>query len=135
MRRIDFSIKSDKHDVKNFLDELKTIINHDDFDVENEFVLVISRKEEAKYSTRYTLLDLEYDVEDVIRCLDGLTIENYSETLFDKDDDNPPLLFVFGKYIGNKLVYIKLKMKGAEKRWVLCVSFHYAKWDMFFPYE
>lgn len=43
-------------------------------------------------------------------------LKEYLEPLFDKDDDNPPLLFVFGKDINEKLVYIKLKIKGKENR-------------------
>ena len=50
------------------------------------------------------------------------------------DDVNPPILFVFGKDINNKLVYVKLKIKGDQQRHVLCVSFHYAKEEMTFPY-
>jgi len=55
--------------------------------------------------------------------------------LIDKDDDKPPLLFVFGKDINAKLVYIKLKIKGETDKKVLCLSFHYAKYDMKFPYK
>lgn len=47
---------------------------------------------------------------------------------------NPPLLFVFGKDINGRLVYVKLKIKGNNKKRVLCVSFHYAKEPMKFPY-
>jgi hypothetical protein len=53
---------------------------------------------------------------------------------FDIDDANPPILFVFGKDIYNKLVYVKLKIKGDQQRHFLCVSFHYAKEKMTFPY-
>ena len=86
------------------------------------------------HSTPYTLLDLDYDIEDVIDRLKELTVEEYSETKIDKDDLDPPLLFVFGKNINRKLIYIKLKIKGDQKRHVLCVSFHYAKDKMKFPY-
>jgi hypothetical protein len=79
-------------------------------------------------------LDLDYDTYDVVDRLKELTIEEYSETLIDRDDVNPPLLFVFGKNINSKQVYIKLKIKGQETKYVLCVSFHYAKEKMVFPY-
>ena len=36
--------------------------------------------------------------------------------------------------INSKLVYVKLKIKGDQQRHVLCVSFHYAKEKMTFPY-
>lgn len=52
----------------------------------------------------------------------------------DKDNTEPPLLYVFGKEINDRLVYIKLKIKEAQKKYVLCVSFHYAEKEMRFPY-
>ena len=81
------------------------------------------------------MVDLEYDIEDVVERLRELTVGEYSETLVDKDDINPPLLFVFGKNINNKQVYVKLKIKGEINRRVLCVSFHYAEKVMSFPYQ
>ena len=98
-------------------------------------MIIRSRKDEIEYSTNYTLVDLEYDSFDVVERLKELTVAEYSETLIDKDDDKPPLLFVFGKDINNKLVYIKLKIKGETDKKVLCLSFHYAKYDMKFPYK
>ena len=80
------------------------------------------------------MADLEYDSDDVVSRLKELTLQEYSETLIDKDFDKPPLLFVFGKYINKRLVYIKLKIKGETTKKVLCLSFHYAKYDMTFPY-
>lgn len=50
------------------------------------------------------LLDLDYDTEDVVGRLKELTIAEYSETKIDKDDLNPPLLFVFGKDINSKFI-------------------------------
>lgn len=61
-------------------------------------------------------------------------MSKYSETKIDRDDLNPPLLFVFGKDVNNKLIYVKLKIKDNYKQHILCVSFHYAKEDMEFPY-
>lgn len=74
------------------------------------------------------------DIWDVVERLKELTVAEYSETKIDKDDLDPPLLFVFGKDISGKLVYVKLKIKGDERRHVLCVSFHYARDTMIFPY-
>ena len=79
------------------------------------------------------MADLEYDASDIINRLSELTLQEYSETLIDTDNDKPPLLFVFGKYIGGKLIYIKLKIKDETARKILCLSFHYAKHDMKFP--
>lgn len=48
----------------------------------------LSQKKENKD----TLLDLNYDVYDIINELLTLDIKNYSETLFDDRNENPPLL-------------------------------------------
>ena len=37
--------------------------------------------------------------------------------------------------IDNKLVYIKLKIKGNTAKKILCLSFHYARHNMNFPYK
>lgn len=131
---IKIPIRSDKGDVKAFLEELKKILNMKDFDIDNNLLLVKSSKDEVQYTTAYTMVDLEYDSGDIVDRLKELTLQEYSETLIDKDDDKPPLLFVFGKDINNKQVYIKCKIKGETTKMVLCLSFHYAKYDMLFPY-
>ena len=129
------STQSKKGEVTAFLEELKMFLEKSDFDIDTEFVLIRkNKKDDVEYSTPYTLLDLDYDIEDVVDRLKELTVEEYSETKIDKDDLDPPLLFVFGKNINRKLIYIKLKIKGDQKRHVLCVSFHYAKDKMKFPY-
>lgn len=130
------STQSKKSEVIAFLNELKSILENEDFDIDKHLTLINKNKqgEDQKYSTPYTLLDLDYDTEDVVERLKELTITEYAETKIDKDDLNPPLLFVFGKDINSKLVYVKLKIKGDEQRHVLCVSFHYAKEKMTFPY-
>ena len=134
VKDIKIPILSDKKDVKKFLDELKAIINDVSFDSNDDLIIIKSSKDEVQYSTRYTLLDLDYDTVDVVDRLKELTVSDYSETLIDKDDDKPPLLFVFGKDINNRQVYIKLKIKGENNRRILCLSFHYAKHKMKFPY-
>ena len=130
------SIQFNKSEVIAFLNELKSILENEDFDIDKHLTLINKNKqgEDQKYSTPYTLLDLDYDTEDVVERLKELTVAEYSETKIDKDDLNPPLLFVFGKDINSKLVYVKLKIKGDQQRHVLCVSFHYAKEKMTFPY-
>ncbi len=135
MRFIKIPIHSEKEDVKAFLEELKEVLGSEDFDIDDNLYIIMSSKKEIEYSTDYTLADLDYDSYDVVERLKELTLSDYSETLFDKDNDEPPLLFVFGKDINSKLVYIKLKIKGKNKKRILCLSFHYAKHDMVFPYN
>ena len=129
------STQSKKGEVAAFLKELKMFLEKGDFNIDTDFILIRkNKKDDVEHSTPYTLLDLDYDIEDVVDRLKELTVEEYSETKIDKDDLDPPLLFVFGKNINRQLVYIKLKLKGNQKRHVLCVSFHYAKEKMKFPY-
>ena len=125
------STQSSRKEVQKFLTELKKFLNQPDFDTEKNLVIIKKKKkaEDEKFSTPYTLLDLEYEAEDVVKRLKELSVQEYS-----KDDINPPLLFVFGKDIEEKLIYIKLKVKNKTQKHVLCVSFHYAKEKMIFPY-
>lgn len=128
-------MQSKKREIVAFLEELKGLLGKDDFNIDSDFLLIKKRKpDDEEHSTPYTILDLDYDIWDVVERLKELSVAEYSETKIDKDDLNPPLLFVFGKDINNKLVYIKLKIKGDNKKRVLCVSFHYAKEPMTFPY-
>ena len=130
------STQSKKKEVIAFLEELKELLEKEDFDIDSDITLIKKKKiNDEEHSTPYTLLDLDYDVWDVVERLKELTAAEYSETKIDKDDLNPPLLFVFGKDINRKLVYIKLKIKGYQRRRVLCVSFHYARDLMKFPYK
>jgi hypothetical protein len=133
---IKLSIQSKKNEVTDFLEELQGILGKENFDIDADITLIRAnkKKEDELYSTPYTLLDLDYDTYDVVDRLKELTVKEYSETLIDKDDINPPLLFVFGKDINNKQVYVKLKIKGNPSKYVVCVSFHYAKEKMVFPY-
>lgn len=126
---------SKKREVVAFLDELHKLLCSDDFDINTNLNFIRKNKhgDEQKFSTPYTLLDLDYDTEDVVKKLKKLTVEEYSETKIDKDDVNPPILFVFGKDINSRLIYVKLKIKNSQKQ-VVCVSFHYAKNKMEFPY-
>lgn len=132
---IKLNVRSTGKEVSAFLCELRAILNDEKFNIDTNFKLIKSKKEGKKtFSTPYTLIDLEYDTSDVVDRLKELTVKEYSETLIDKDDLNPPLLFIFGKSINGKQVYIKLKIKNDKARHVLCVSFHYAERQMHFPY-
>ena len=128
---------SKRQEVVAFLEELKAFLKKNDFDIDHDLILIKKKKvDDEEYSTPYTLLDLDYNSEDVVNRLKELTVAEYSETKIDKDDLNPPLLFVFGKDINRRLVYMKLKIKKKEnlRKHILCVSFHYAKEKMKFPY-
>lgn len=134
---IQISIRSEKKEIVKFLKELHQILCDKSFDADENLVVIKSKKEKNKeqFSTPYTLLDLGFDSMDLADSLRELTVEEYSETKIDRDDENPPMLFVFGKEICSRLIYIKLKIKGEKRKRVLCLSFHYAERNMEFPYS
>lgn len=135
MRDIYLGVKKTKREVELFLDELHDVLNNEDFDIDRDFIMNIKKKpDDEQHSTTYTLADLDYDTYDVIERLKELSVSEYSQTLLDKDDNNPPLLYVFGKTINDKQVYIKIKIKGESRQRVLCISFHYARDIMTFPF-
>lgn len=132
---IKLSITTKKKDVLTFLEQLYSILSDSNFDIDNNIILISKKKppEKEMFSTPYTILDLDYETSDIVERLKELTVQEYAETLYDRDNNNPPLLFVFGKDINCKKVYIKLKIKDIKKN-VLCLSFHYAEYVMNFPY-
>ena len=88
------STQSKKGEVIAFLEEIKTLLEKDDFNLDTDFVLIRkSKRNDMEHSTPYTLLDLDYDIEDVIDRLKELTVTEYSETKIDKDDLGPPFAF------------------------------------------
>ena len=112
------SVQSKKREVVAFLKELKDLLGQDDFDINTDMILIRKKKQgkDQIYSTPYTMLDLDYDIDDVIARLKELKLEEYSETKIDRDDVNPPLLFVFGKDI------CEVKNKGrSEKAYFMCI--------------
>ncbi len=133
---IKISMHSSRKDVENFLQELRGILTDPDFSIEADLTLIVKRKPgHEQFSTPYTMMDLDYDEYDVVERLKELTYRDYSETLHDDSGAVPPLLFVFGKDINKRQVYIKLKIKDVSKKKVLCLSFHYAENKMNFPYR
>lgn len=129
-------INTSKTDVAKFLDKIKEILSDKNFNIDNDFILIKNKNKEEGYSTPHTLLDLDYDVSDVVEQLIQLEVSDFSEVKLDEDDPNPPLLYVFGKEINGKEVYIKIKYRDFDDAsLVICVSFHYSKWSMEYPYK
>ena len=115
---------SNRKAVNQFLTQLKDVIDDPNFSIEENLFLI------GRPENKATLIDLDYDSDDVVKILSELNIENYSETLFDEDNDNPPLLFVFGKEICEKEIYIKIKVRMNPETKIVCVSFHWAQHTM-----
>ena len=107
MISIFLSYQSKKREVAAFLDELHQLLESDDFDINMDLILIRKKKQgdDWKFSTPYTLLDLEYNAEDVVNRLKELKVEEYAETKIDTDEINPPILFVSFHYAKDKMQY------------------------------
>ena len=81
------SYQSKKREVIAFLDGLHKLLRRNDFDINTDLTLISKPKQgnEQKFSTPYTLLELDYDTEDVVDRLKELKVEEYSETKIDKN--------------------------------------------------
>ena len=103
------SMQSKKREVIAFLEELKELLGKEDFNIDSDLTLIKKKKlNDEEHSTPYTLLDLDYDTWDVVERLKELTVSEYSETKIDKDDLDPPLLFVFGKFLQRYILFSDL---------------------------
>lgn len=113
--------------VEEFLTDLHTLLNSDNFDFDHDFVYIVHPENDE------TLARLGYSSLEIPKVLKTLTVSDYSETLLDdRSKDTPEYLFVFGKNIRRVLVYIKIKMHKGRK--VICISFHKANSDINRPY-
>lgn len=123
------NIVSNRKEIEKLLEKLHSITSENNFDEDCSQLTLINNKK-----TSNTLLDLDFDSNDIVDVLKSLKLCNYSETLIDKNDDNPPLLYVFGKLIKDKEIYIKFKIRERQKKCIICVSFHYSEHKMHYPY-
>lgn len=129
---------SSKEQVENFLLELKHIINNKKFNINEDFDILLKKKNETDddaYTTKNTLIQLNYDKNDIIRNLKELKISEYIETLTDVKNVYSPQFWVFIKKINLKQVYIKVKIRSIQNRKIFCISFHFARFQVNnFPY-
>ena len=129
---------SSKEQVENFLLELKHIINDKKFNINEDFDILLKKKNETDddaYTTKNTLIQLNYDKNDIIRNLKELKISEYIETLTDVKNVYSPQFWVFIKRINLKQVYIKVKIRSIQNRKIFCILFHFARFQVNnFPY-
>ncbi len=119
----------DRKVVINILSNLREIINSEGFSIDHDLFLLPNQK-----NTK-TLLELDYSAEDVVEELLKLDVSNYSHSLLDIKNNNPPHLHVFGRIIKEKEIYIKLKVRISNEEKIICISFHYPEHTMNYPYK
>ena len=114
---------ADKKEVEQFLREFKEKM---------KLTRVYFRDDRAK--NVQTIADLEIRPIDREKILENLNVEDYAEgpikdTLYKKSD-----LWVFGKALKKREVYIKISI-GYGEGGVLCISFHISEFKMNYPFK
>ncbi len=103
-----------------------------DFSEKMRFWVVLFRDERGKNT--HALLDLEFRPIDRNIVLQALEIKDYSEGPVEEKLYGGADMWVFGKTIKKREVYIKITM-GPIGSSVICISFHLAQHKMNYPFK
>ncbi|NOZ36016.1 MAG: toxin [Chlorobi bacterium] len=101
-----------------------------DFKAKMDFWGIVFRDDRGKNSQ--TLLDLEITPNKRKEVLKKLEIKDYSEGPLEDKLNKGPDMWVFGKTIKNREIYIKITM-GMLNNNVICISFHVAEFNINYP--
>lgn len=80
------------------------------------------------------LFNLEITSAQRIKIIEALSIIDYSEGPKTDSLNAGAPLWVFGKLVKDQMIYIKISI-GPLNRPVICISFHEAEYEMFFPFK
>jgi hypothetical protein len=103
-----------------------------DFHEKMKFWDVLFRDERGKNTQ--ALLDLELRPIDRKAILETLKPKDYIEGPLKENLYGGADMWVFGKTVKNREVYIKITM-GAKGSSVICISFHLAQYKIIFPFK
>ncbi|WP_417430070.1 hypothetical protein [Halpernia sp.] len=81
---------------------------------------------------KQTILDLEITAKQREICINELVFEDYSEGPLDNDQYGTNPMWVFGKTIKKKEIYIKITISDLN---VICISFHTSQYPMNYPFK
>lgn len=95
----------------------------------------VAGSERVDSKTHRFMRKVGYDRPSVFREVRALRVGNYSQGPLPDDKGRPHDVWVFGKYLAQYQIYIKLVafVEDGEVR-CLCVSFHEAEHPLAFPY-
>lgn len=85
--------------------------------------------------TNQTIIDLGLTEKNVVSEILGLSVADYSEGAL-RDRDRPGHVWVFGREIYGREIYIKLKIAPVGATQIAkCISFHEANYPLRYPYR
>ncbi len=114
---------TDKNKVEQFLADFKIKLN---------IWGILYRDDRGKNAQ--DLLDLELPPNVRTETIKTLTINDYSEGPIDEILYGGSQMWVFGKTIKSKEVYIKITL-GKQNNRTICISFHIAEHPMIYPFR
>lgn len=113
-----------KDEIRNFLKEFKEIAS------KGRGIDVIPRRENIENLAQLGLTKKNRNEE-----IMTLSLTNYCKGP-EPDKDKPGEIWIFGKQVGNKEIYIKLKIaQVGEEKIAKCLSFHTPKFPLCYPYK
>jgi len=101
-----------------------------DFHTKMDFWGIVVRDDRGKNSQ--TLLDLEITKDQRNKILKALVVKDYSEGPLTDSLYGGAEMWVFGRMVKGKEIYIKITMGVAGAK-VICISFHIAEHPMKYP--
>jgi hypothetical protein len=112
-----------KQDVQNFIQELKVKITIFD-------ILFLDNRGK----NQQTLHDLEISPAKRKEIIEHIAIEDFCEGPLEEKMRGILPMWVFGKIVQQKEVYIKISI-GTENNSAVCISFHIAEYPMNYPFK
>ena len=103
-----------------------------DFNLKMQIWNILFRDERGKNTQ--TLIDLEIRPIERKQILETLNYKDYSEGPIEENLYGGSDMWIFGKMIKSKEVYIKITM-GAANSSVICISFHISEHPIQYPFK
>lgn len=94
---------------------------------------ILFRDDRGKNSA--ALLELEIIPNQRIEIIDNLKYTDYTEGPIPEMMYNGAEMWVFGRMLKGKEIYIKISVGASASAPVICISFHVAEYTMVYPYK
>jgi hypothetical protein len=105
-----------------------------DFKFKMDFWGLVIRTDRTNNKNTQTLLALEYNYTHVCQILKDLELKDYSEGPVQDTLYHISAMWIFGKVIKGREIYIKIQLGHPESK-TICISFHFAEYKMHYPFK